>query len=320
MRSNAICMFLEHITNISKFAPSTVKHYRLNLNDFNTYLSYKHSIDYNRSQVQPIDISEYLQYVSKRKLSKTSIHYGKKETVGKSTIANYIKSVTWFFRWYKIYVWECLDIGTIPKVKVDKPKINILNDEEIELLLTIPEQIEKRRDIALRNKLYFAMLYFSWCRASELLKVKVTDIDRVNKEVVVFGKGSKYRSVFVTDRVLEMLDEYLEERKKPFQNSLWIIIEPKETEYIFVALDIWTYWRPLSYQRVMDIFIRCSEYMGKKVHAHMLRHSFATKMFRSWVRERYIQVALWHEYITTTQRYITVCNTEIAEVHRQVFW
>ena len=79
----------------------------------------------------------------------------------------------------------CLRYQDIPKVRVHKPKKVALSDADIDLLLSIPEEVENRNDIALRNKLYLAMLYTTGCRASELLSLTIHEIDIENMQVIV---------------------------------------------------------------------------------------------------------------------------------------
>lgn len=316
---NTIDEFIKHIKIFKKYSLSCVKQYNNHLNDFYRYISYKKKYS-DRSDVQIKDVIDYLQVLSAKKITWSSRYYWTNTTISDWTLATYANTVIQFYKRLRIY-WdkEYLNPLMIPKIRVAHPKIDFLTEEEIEKLLLIPETIERRRDIALRNKLYIMMLYVTWCRATEILQLKMSEITQ-SKEIVIKGKGNKYRSVYINDRVYQLYQEYIQEREKPYINSLWIEFSPKKSEYVFVSLDDARYWHPLSYISIMNLFLKYSKYIEKKVNAHMLRHSFATKMLRSGIRERYIQVSLGHANITTTQRYMSVTNLDLSNIHNKVFW
>lgn len=75
----------------------------------------------------------------------------------------------------------------------------------------------------------------------------------------------------------------------------------------------------LTYGYIKDMFVRYSRHSERKVHAHMLRHSYATEMLRRGAKERHIQLLLGHEYITTTQHYLSVVNSDLARCHNEHF-
>lgn len=321
MNRGIIGNFLQHLTHFKKYSKSTLKIYTNHLNDFLTYIAYKKWIEYSLYDVTIPDCTDYLSTVSQRKITWSSRYYGQNTIISDGTLSTYAWSIIWLFKRLQIYGERpCLNPQLLPKIRVARPKIEALNDEQVREIIELPEKIEKRRDIALRNKLYILMLYTTWCRATEILTLSYSDIDRFNKEIVIKWKGKKFRSVFITDEVLEVMDQYIEERSKPYINSLWIQFEAKKSEYIFTTLCDTQEARPIAYISIMNMFLKYSQHTEKKINAHMLRHSFATRMLRAGVRERYIQEALGHEYITTTQRYLTVTNKDLSDVHRSVFW
>ena len=94
----------------------------------------------------------------------------------------------------------------------------------------------------------------------------------------------------------------------------------KESEICYsIRHDDVGFGKWLSKSRVCWIFKEYSEDLGKKVHCHMLRHSFATFMLENDVSIRLIQELLWHKYITTTQSYVHISNSYAQREYDRVF-
>lgn len=158
MTVQTIQEFLTHTECVLKQSKSTLKQHRQNLHDFFRFLSYQKA-EFIWSDVTLKDVADYITQVSTKKTTKSSKYYGERSTISASTLANYIKSIVAFFKWMDIYGDKCLDYRKIPKIKVVKPRPETMTVQEVKKYLLIPEAVETRRDIALRNKLYIAMLY-----------------------------------------------------------------------------------------------------------------------------------------------------------------
>lgn len=190
------------------------------------------------------------------------------------------------------------------KVKKPKPVPHPLTEEEIHLLLdTI--HYDRRVDslnvveTRMRNKLIIQFFYSTGLRVGELVNVKVADIDLVNCQLNVWGKGSKERIVIIDKVTINEVKKYLASR---FTKSEYLFPNTKS------KID-----KPLTTRAVQKMIQKCGVDAGlnKKVTPHSLRHSFATHLLRKGMSMRYIQELMGHESIATTQIYI---STELSDI------
>lgn len=181
----------------------------------------------------------------------------------------------------------------------------VLAREEIEMILSSPTDDYT----SLMEVTMFNLFYSTGCRLSEVLGMKISDIDFDTRRVIVTGKGNKQRYVFLTKRAVEMLDKYLKERQdvinkfKIFDDGT-VLINNKGKKL------------PLS--TVHSIFDKYRLRLGltKKFTPHVFRHSFATHLIDNDSDIRVVQVLLGHESIGTTQIYTHVTGKRLEEVYR----
>lgn len=133
------------------------------------------------------------------------------------------------------------------------------------------------------------MLIQSGGRIGEVLSINVENIDRVNNEVNVIGKGKRQRTLFLTSEVLATIDKYLEVRKS-------------DHEALFVSLDGKSRWQQTDVNRTFKR-IRLLSGVKKKFTNHTLRHSFATHLVINGVPLNTVQSLLGHTKLTTTVKY-----------------
>lgn len=178
-----------------------------------------------------------------------------------------------------------------------------LTPEEIDRLL---EQPDLSTDTGLRDRAMLETLYATGLRVSELLGLKLADIDWEAGTLKCFGKGSKQRVVPLGRSALDFLKRYLPRRQK--------LLGEASSPYLFVEPG----GRPLTRQKVW-LLIR--EY-GKAaridyVTPHMLRHSFATVLLKNGADLRSVQLLLGHSDIGTTQIYTHVTDEHLKETYKK---
>jgi integrase/recombinase XerD len=161
------------------------------------------------------------------------------------------------------------------------------------------EEIKKLIDAAFteKSRLMMSMLYSSGIRVSELVGIKVSDLDLENKRGVVHGKGNKSRQIFLSEKLCQDIKLFLE--KNP------------ATNFLFTSKE-----EALSTRNIQKIIKKAKEKAGitKKVTPHTLRHSFATHLLEAGVDIRKIQVLLGHSRIDTTQIYTRVSGKELENI------
>ncbi|MEK7195221.1 MAG: site-specific tyrosine recombinase/integron integrase [Patescibacteria group bacterium] len=199
------------------------------------------------------------------------------------------------------------DVDVLTPEKIELPKIprrqiDILEYHDLERLLGAPRGGDIR---SLRDKAILEVFFSTGLRLSELCNLdRYIDIDR--GETTVRGKGDKLRVVFLSQSARSAIKKYLAKRSDA-------------EKYLFVSLDKKgkTIGRitPRSVQRMINQ--RSTEAgIAKKVHAHELRHSFATDLLINGADLRSVQELLGHSNISTTQIYTHITNKELREIHR----
>lgn len=176
-----------------------------------------------------------------------------------------------------------------PRKKEPLPKV--LSKEEIKAMITCTGNIKHRCIISL--------LYSAGLRRSELINLKLTDIDSKRMLIRVEGaKGGKDRVTLLSESLLKELREYFKQSKP----KKWLIEGAKGNQYSGTSLS--------------NIITRAAKWakISKRVTPHMLRHSFATHLMEDGVDLRYIQALLGHSSSKTTEIYTHVAMNSFKKI------
>ena len=180
-------------------------------------------------------------------------------------------------------------IERIPFPRREKKLPLILSREEVKTLLEAPK--------SLRHRTQLALLYGSGLRVSEVIQLRVDDIDSARRVVHVRqGKGRKDRQTLLSAKLLDLLRCY------------WRSHKP--TGWLFPSADS---TRPISPKAVFLACRHAAQRAGisKPVHPHSLRHAFATHLLESGTNLRTIQILLGHANLETTARYLHVADVAV---------
>ena len=184
--------------------------------------------------------------------------------------------------------------------KLEKKLPNYLTVEEIDKLL----DIKLIKPIDYRNKAMLEVLFATGTRISELINLKLNQIDFDECIIRVLGKGKKDRIIPIGNTALEYLSLYINEYR-PF------ILKTRVSEYVFVNKN----GTKMSRQGFFKILKKlvASSGIEKEVSPHTLRHSFATYLLNNGADLRVIQELLGHENLVTTEIYSHLSNKKIEE-------
>ena len=184
--------------------------------------------------------------------------------------------------------------------KLEKKLPNYLTGEEIDKLL----DIKLTKPIDYRNKAMLEVLFATGTRISELINLKLNQIDFDECIIRVLGKGKKDRIIPIGNTALEYLALYINEYR-PF------ILKTRVSEYVFVNKN----GAKMSRQGFFKILKKlvASSGIEKEVSPHTLRHSFATYLLNNGADLRVIQELLGHENLVTTEIYSHLSNKKIEE-------
>jgi len=167
------------------------------------------------------------------------------------------------------------------------------------------EEVFKMIDVAekIRDKLIIMLLYTTGIRVSELVNIRIMDIDLRKNSIRVYGKGSREREVFFSRHV------------KPFLKKVMGRRDP--TEYLFKSRN----GKHISYVTVERIVKRLASKANihKKVTPHILRHSFATYALMKGMNLREIQELLGHASLKNTQIYAHIVRRKLYEDYSKIW-
>jgi site-specific recombinase XerD len=198
------------------------------------------------------------------------------------------------------------DIKALASEKIELPKtpsrqIETLDYGDLERLLAAPKGNDLR---SLRDKAVLETFFSTGLRLSELCNLS-RHIDLKRGELSVRGKGDKIRVVFIADSARKSIQHYLAKRSDA-------------EEKLFVSLDkAGKVIGPITPRAVQRLVVTRAKQAGiaKKIHAHQLRHSFATDLLMNGADLRSVQELLGHANISTTQVYTHLTNKELREIH-----
>lgn len=193
-------------------------------------------------------------------------------------------------------------IENLDKPKGAKKLPTCISVEEVEALL---EQPDLDKPEGQRDKAMLEVMYSSGLRISELLSLKVKDIDFDRGIVKVVGKGNKERIVPIGEFALEYLIKYIDggRNKNPCRNSPYLFLnrygEPVSRIYFFKQVK--------KYALLAGI--------KTEISPHTLRHCFATHMLENGAELRAVQEMLGHANIVTTQIYTNISSKRILSAY-----
>jgi len=293
--------FLEHLEIERNCSPLTIRNYRHYLGRFSNWLKQ------NDFKAEPSSID--LEKIKKYRVFLARFTAPNSQSLSLSTQAYHVIALRAFLRWLIKN-----DQKTLAPEKVDLPKsesrsLKFLSAEQIERLLSQPLPSAKT---GLRDKAILEVLFSTGLRVSELVKLDRDQIDLRRREFGVVGKGGRARVVFLSERAVKWLKEYLKTRADD-EKALFINYKPGKLETESPTPKRLT---PRSIERLMEKY---SKIAGLPIMAtpHTMRHSYATDLLNQGVDIRTVQELLGHQNIATTQIYTHVTNKRLRDVHRQ---
>lgn len=219
----------------------------------------------------------------------------------KKTIARIISTLRSFFKYLlKENIITNNPMNLVSNPKLDKTLPKFLYYEELEKILKIPDINTPygKRDITILE-----MLYSTGIRVSELVNMKIKDIDFSLEQIKILGKGNKERYVLYGEVLKKYLTDYLNIRSTIAKNN----------DYVFVNKD----GNGLTPRGVANIIDRILKRGGMEysISPHVLRHTFATHLLNNGADLKTVQELLGHSNLSSTQIYTHISNEHLREVY-----
>jgi len=287
-----ISAFIEYLNFEKGLSVNTQLAYRRDLNKFNEHINKRLNKQY-LSTVTRQDITAFLS-----QLLDNGAAY--------STIARTLSSIKAFYKYMLMENYLSTDPTTdmeTPKIKRKLPQV--LSIEEVDKLM---EQPKVAIQLGLRDRAMLELMYGTGIRVSELLAIKLEDINMNAGFLRCLGKGRKERIIPVNQTSLNWINRYIPKARN-------FLVKNQIERTLFVN----AHGRPMSRQGFFKIIARYAKQAGleKEVTPHTLRHSFATHLLENGADLRAVQEMLGHADISTTQIYTHLTRSHLREVYHQ---
>lgn len=319
-----IQQFLNHISVERGLSPKTVEAYESDLTKYTNWLRESQKIN-DVNEITQLDIEEYVRAMSSQAMASQSL--------GPRTIARRIASI---HEWNK-FMLSNAQITSDPSAEVKAPKQSehlpdVLSISEVERVIDAAGGFGSTDAVSLRDRALVEFLYATGARVSEAVSLKFEDIDLDESVVRLTGKGQKQRLVPIGKCAVCALRDYLanarpillgraqksqataqSQVKSRLKSPLNSSSKSANTHVIFLNKR----GKSLSRQSAWEAISRAGKMakIGKELHPHTLRHSFATHLISGGADVRTVQELLGHASVTTTQIYTHISPDALMEAY-----
>lgn len=290
-------LYYKHLKYEKNLAPNSIHAYQKDLVQLSDFLAEKQIMD---TDLINLDLfREFLKFTDRYKYSNR-------------TIIRKYSSYNNFFKFCELngYIQNQISQYIYPPKKQSR-LYSFLTEPQAKALV---EKMDSSGITGIRNRALLEFIYSTGARVSEVEGLKLKDLDLENSSAEVFGKGRKYRTVYLNRNAKEWLCKYLEIRyqflyskknmsyqKTGTDQERKSGLQPDKGGYLFLnrfgrKLDV------RSFRNILDKSLIQAN-IGRKISPHGLRHSFATHLLEEGAGIREIQELLGHENVSTTQIY-----------------
>ena len=279
--------FIQYIAAEKRFSEHTIKSYLTDLNQFTTYIGAEFEIHKDVNKINFQIIRSWIASMLEKEISPRSVNRKI------STLKTYFK-----------FLLRNKFLEESPMLKVVAPKSKkrlpvFIEEDQMESLLT--EITFEDGFIGQRNKLIIELFYVTGIRLSELINIKIKDIDFQNQLIKVLGKRNKERLIPLSPSMIQLLKSFIE------NNQL--------NHFLFTNLDGNKLYTKLVY-RIVNKYIGEISSVNKK-SPHILRHTFATHMLNNGADINAIKELLGHANLSATQVYTHNTIEKLKTVYKQ---
>ena len=285
-------------------SPKTISWYTDNLNQFTDYLK-THKLP---DSIDAIDIKvlrEYVLYLLKRNKFRGKSNNGNGPgTLSPQSVHGHVRTLKAFFNW--LFNEELIDKNPAKQLKppkVPKTLVNILSDKEI---VTIMNSFSRSDPRDMRNQTIFMLLIDTGIRIGEAIGLKLDDLYLNDGYIKVFGKGQRERIVPIGNNVQKAIHRYLFRFRQ----------EPAYAQITNVFIS--RLGNQMSDNAMKLMIRRLAQRTGvKRLHAHLCRHTFATKFLSNGGDIFTLQKILGHSTLEMVRRYSNLNSDHVRAQHQR---
>ena len=286
------------------------------LDSFLSYLAVEKGLSENTLESYGRDVKKFIDYLDSEKVCAIKevkyshiadfLSVSKEKGFTATTIVRSIVSIKQFFKY--LLIEKLIDEDPASQIKTPKMKKSIpgvITLDDVEALLASPDETTPE---GLRDSAMLEVLYATGIRVSELIGLKLNDVNFDHGYVIVYGKGSKERLVPVGESARQKLLSYLADARPH-------ILKSRDAKALFVTRRGGGMTRQGFWKLIKNYGLKAG--VTKKISPHTLRHSFATHLLERGADLRTIQIMLGHSDISTTQIYTHVESERLKEIHKK---
>jgi integrase/recombinase XerC len=283
--------------------------------DFLSYIKYEENDSSNTVKAYGADIQNMVDFLKIQGVSQVSeLSYVQiRAYVGSlhgnmdnRSIARRASAIRSFIKYLVMQGYVKADlVKKIRNPKVSEKLMFALTLDEMDKLLAV---CNGETALEVRNNAMVELLYGAGLRVSELVSLKIPDVDFSGKTIKVLGKGGKERIVPFNDKAVAAVQKFLELRKD-------LLKQDKPVDFIFLNKS-GQKLTTRSVQRLMNVFSYKAG-LVKGATPHTMRHSYATHMLEAGAGIRTVQELLGHSNISTTQRYTHLTLEKLREMYKK---
>lgn len=285
------------------------------ISQFLTHVRVEKGLSQNTIDAYQRDLMKFGMFTAKRKLTLETVSRDDlvdflaglyRVKLESRTVARQLVTMRNFFRFAQMHDY----ISTDPSLNLESPKIRktlpgYLRLEEVERLLA---EADGKTELGLRDRAMLEVLYSTGLRVSELIGLRVMDIDMKVGCIRCIGKGDKERIVPAGRKALASVDKYLRDARpklmlKRAANSALFVNRRGEA---LTRVGVW---------KILSVYGRRAG-LRMPLTPHMLRHSFATHLLERGADLRSVQLMLGHADISTTQIYTHVVEERLKQIYK----
>ncbi|SIR02134.1 site-specific tyrosine recombinase XerD [Maribacter ulvicola] len=284
------------------------------LKDYTTYLKLERGLSKNSIQSYTLDIEKLMSFLETHDINTTPILIDKNtvqqfiyeiaKVVNPRSQARIISGLKSFFN-YLIFEDYRKDnpLDLIEPPKIGRKLPDTLSENEIDKLISAIDLSSAEGE---RNRAMLETLYGCGLRVSELIGLKISDLFFEEDFIIVTGKGDKQRFVPISSVNKKYIDIYRNEIR------VHLNIQEGHQDILFLNRRGKQLTRAMIFTIVKNLAVTIG--LQKSISPHTFRHSFATHLLENGADLRSIQQMLGHESITTTEIYMHVDRSHLAEV------
>lgn len=287
-----LSLYLEYLEYERHYSKYTIDNYERDIEEFLNYLD-KENLNYLKLVYS--DIRLYLMYLKDEKHEKST------------SISRKLSALRSYYKYLcsnnKVKT-NLFNLISSPKKEQKLPRYFEYN--ELEELFSVPDL---NTSLGQRDRLVLEIMYATGIRVGELVKIRLKDINRSERTILIHGKGRKMRIVDYGEYASDILDMYLNNGYKDLNkfNSDYLVLNNQGR----VITE-----RGVRY--ILSNLIKRTS-LHKNISPHMLRHSFATHLLNEGCDILSVKELLGHESISSTQIYTHITNDRLKEIYLHSF-